>query len=284
MFAGETIRTPPPGAWFSTGIIDCGAAGVERADHGDDALVLRVRLRVLAALARVPLAGLGGRVVAVLVARRCSRPPSSPARRAAAGSRRPSASSAGASRPAAGRSDAIRTSGSPSPLYSSARQDEEGSAVTSPPPLVLGRAAVPPLESSSSSPPQLDAASASAASRRTRNARNRLPSTVLLLRVAVFRSFRHSPPGGSLPVAGLEVSAQGAARRKHEPTSPTMPKVGIEPTRPEGHRILSPARLPVPPLRPRIADDRGDASRGSHRRGRLPRPERGHPRGRRAAR
>jgi hypothetical protein len=29
-----------------------------------------------------------------------------------------------------------------------------------------------------------------------------------------------------------------------------MPKVGIEPTRPEGHRILSPARLPVPPLRP----------------------------------
>jgi hypothetical protein len=28
-----------------------------------------------------------------------------------------------------------------------------------------------------------------------------------------------------------------------------MPKVGIEPTRPEGHRILSPARLPVPPLR-----------------------------------
>src|SRR3954454_10123793 len=28
-----------------------------------------------------------------------------------------------------------------------------------------------------------------------------------------------------------------------------MPKVGIEPTRPEGHRILSPARLPIPPLR-----------------------------------
>ena len=28
-----------------------------------------------------------------------------------------------------------------------------------------------------------------------------------------------------------------------------MPKVGIEPTRPFGHRILSPARLPVPPLR-----------------------------------
>jgi uncharacterized protein (DUF2384 family) len=28
-----------------------------------------------------------------------------------------------------------------------------------------------------------------------------------------------------------------------------MPKVGVEPTRPEGHRILSPARLPIPPLR-----------------------------------
>jgi ATP-dependent phosphofructokinase / diphosphate-dependent phosphofructokinase len=39
--------------------------------------------------------------------------------------------------------------------------------------------------------------------------------------------------------------------------SPVMPKVGIEPTRPEGHRILSPARLPVPPLRLGISDDRG---------------------------
>src|SRR3954451_8564060 len=29
-----------------------------------------------------------------------------------------------------------------------------------------------------------------------------------------------------------------------------MPKVGIEPTLPEGNRILSPARLPIPPLRP----------------------------------
>ena len=28
-----------------------------------------------------------------------------------------------------------------------------------------------------------------------------------------------------------------------------MPEVGVEPTRPEGHGILSPARLPVPPLR-----------------------------------
>ena len=28
-----------------------------------------------------------------------------------------------------------------------------------------------------------------------------------------------------------------------------MPEVGLEPTRPCGHRILSPARLPIPPLR-----------------------------------
>ena|GEM_PF-2581466 len=27
-----------------------------------------------------------------------------------------------------------------------------------------------------------------------------------------------------------------------------MPEVGVEPTRPEGHGILSPARLPIPPL------------------------------------
>ena len=66
-----------------------------------------------------------------------------------------------------------------------------------------------------------------------------------------------------------------------------MPKVGIEPTRPEGHRILSPARLPIPPLRLGIADDSGRDARGQAVAvltggGRLPRPERGHPR-RRAA-
>ena len=27
-----------------------------------------------------------------------------------------------------------------------------------------------------------------------------------------------------------------------------LPEVGVEPTRPEGHGILSPARLPIPPL------------------------------------
>ena len=31
--------------------------------------------------------------------------------------------------------------------------------------------------------------------------------------------------------------------------SSNVPKVGLEPTRPEGHWILNPARLPIPPLR-----------------------------------
>ncbi len=56
--------------------------------------------------------------------------------------------------------------------------------------------------------------------------------------------------------------AQPCASRPAEPASgpdvatttdlfpASMPEVGVEPTRPEGHGILSPARLPVPPLRP----------------------------------
>ena len=30
----------------------------------------------------------------------------------------------------------------------------------------------------------------------------------------------------------------------------SLPKTGIEPVRPEGHGILSPGRLPIPPLGP----------------------------------
>ena len=42
-----------------------------------------------------------------------------------------------------------------------------------------------------------------------------------------------------------------------------MPEVGVEPTRPEGHGILSPARLPVPPLRPsRIVARASESDRG----------------------
>jgi hypothetical protein len=44
------------------------------------------------------------------------------------------------------------------------------------------------------------------------------------------------------------VSAQ-ATGEDGIPVNAQMPKVGVEPTRPFGHRILSPARLPVPPLR-----------------------------------
>ena len=49
---------------------DLGAPRVEGADHADDGLVVRVGVAVRRALARVPLAGLGGRVVAGLVADR----------------------------------------------------------------------------------------------------------------------------------------------------------------------------------------------------------------------
>src|SRR4051794_33891227 len=53
---------------------------------------------------------------------------------------------------------------------------------------------------------------------------------------------------GSLP------SALPRSKEDENPVSPfwlndQVPKVGIEPTLPEGNRILSPARLPVPPLR-----------------------------------
>ena len=42
----------------------------------------------------------------------------------------------------------------------------------------------------------------------------------------------------------------------------SVPKVGIEPTLPEGNRILSPARLPVPPLRRDARMVRGSAAAG----------------------
>ena len=32
-----------------------------------------------------------------------------------------------------------------------------------------------------------------------------------------------------------------------------IPEVGLEPTQPEGHWILNPARLPIPPLRLEVA-------------------------------
>ena len=57
---------------------------------------------------------------------------------------------------------------------------------------------------------------------------------------AARRSRRRRPNVALAEASYLHVARNGRS----------MPKVGIEPTRPEGHRILSPARLPVPPLRP----------------------------------
>ena len=68
-------------------------------------------------------------------------------------------------------------------------------------------------------------------------------------------------PGGFRPgfvgVSGLRglasvTKAQRPPGRVAKGLAP-MPEVGVEPTRPEGHGILSPARLPVPPLRRRSA-------------------------------
>src|SRR5207245_7279896 len=71
----------------------------------------------------------------------------------------------------------------------------------------------------------------------------------------------------------------GLAEPANPNSSPDMPKVGIEPTRPFGHRILSPARLPVPPLRRGFSVGRLLGWRGAgwnpHRRRRLPGLERG---------
>ena len=54
-------------------------------------------------------------------------------------------------------------------------------------------------------------------------------------------SSRRSRPSGTRSPAPSSVKER---LRLH-----AMPEVGVEPTRPEGHGILSPARLPVPPLR-----------------------------------
>jgi HD-GYP domain-containing protein (c-di-GMP phosphodiesterase class II) len=59
-------------------------------------------------------------------------------------------------------------------------------------------------------------------------------------------------PAGSAPFTDgsrLAASATQPARGVDGRARLAMPEEGIEPTRPRGHRILSPARLPVPPLR-----------------------------------
>src|ERR671915_770742 len=75
--------------------------------------------------------------------------------------------------PWSGKSDAIRTLGSPSPSYSIAVQEDEGSGVMSPvppPPPLASVVSPPPPASSSSSPPHPAASSASTATSRARTA------------------------------------------------------------------------------------------------------------------
>ena len=57
----------------------------------------------------------------------------------------------------------------------------------------------------------------------------------------------------TLRQAAQQAMAQTLGLRR--PDAVKVPKVGIEPTRPCGHGILSPARLPVPPLRLAAAND-----------------------------
>jgi hypothetical protein len=62
---------------------------------------------------------------------------------------------------------------------------------------------------------------------------------------ASFPTAPHASPAVALLCCPSRVTSAGP----RIPPSPTMPKVGLEPTRSCPHRILSPARLPVPPLR-----------------------------------
>jgi hypothetical protein len=66
---------------------------------------------------------------------------------------------------------------------------------------------------------------------------------------AAVRRRRRASPAERLTKAGLAGSEKEGARGGTSDSPRLMPKVGIEPTRAFAHRILSPARLPIPPLR-----------------------------------
>ena len=85
------------------------------------------------------------------------------------------------------------------------------------------------------------------------------------VRAAASRS-TSTPSSSSTHATGTSWFATGAVTCSNCSSEPKrMPKVGLEPTRGFPHRILSPARLPVPPLRlcrkrvresrPGVADD-----------------------------
>jgi hypothetical protein len=83
------------------------------------------------------------------------------------------------------------------------------------------------------------------------------------------------PPRGSLRARTGTIAVTVPSRDSHAPRDQTartlrsqmVPGGGIEPPRPEGHQILSLARLPVPPSRPRprvqCPESRGGALGGS---------------------
>src|SRR4030042_6367833 len=78
------------------------------------------------------------------------------------------------------------------------------------------------------------------------------------------RAFRAPCPPGTSPdfalVGGVIEECPRPAARRPKPVPPPwtgsgkrlVPGGGVEPSRPCGHRILSPARLPVPPPRRRF--------------------------------
>ena len=86
---------------------------------------------------------------------------------------------------------------------------------------------------------------------------------------AVERAPRHRADDGVQPgavaPAGEDPDPPRHARTVTSGVSVEMPKVGIEPTLPGGNRILSPARLPVPPLRPPRMVRAAGADQGSSR-------------------
>src|SRR5262245_22767625 len=145
--------------------------------------------------------------------------------------------------PWSGRSDAINRSGSPSPSYLIAPQEDDGSAVAPPPP--------PPPP-----PPQPAASNASAPAPVATNKRNPTLFTAPPPSTRVASTTERRPLARRVGPQGGKYSGQRSrwqlGRRggsSTEGAGDRVPKVGLEPTRVLPHWILSPARLPVPPLR-----------------------------------
>ena len=59
---------------------------------------------------------------------------------------------------------------------------------------------------------------------------------------------RQPHKAGCFGKARIPLEGTTSAKQKPRDAGLLVPEVGVEPTRPEGHGILSPARLPIPPL------------------------------------